>query len=181
MLGALPGVIGTLQAMEAIKVITGYGRTLVGRMLHYDATEAKMRQIILKPDPACALCGPERTITKPVIYNEPSGESSGMQEIDVQAAKQLLDNGFNGILLDVRERDEHASAHIAGCRLAPLSEFMMHLDDLPRDQPYLVYCKMGQRSAHAASMMLQAGFNDVTNMRGGILSWLDEIGEVVQA
>ena len=181
MLGALPGVIGTLQAMETIKVITGFGKTLAGRMLHYDATEARMRQITLKPDPACALCGAEATIKQPVLYNQPGGPAEGLKEIDVQAAKQLLDSGFEGILLDVRERDEHAWAHISGCRLAPLSEFMMHLDDLPRDQPYLVYCKMGQRSAHAGAMMLQAGFSDVTNLRGGIMSWLDEIGEVVQA
>ncbi len=179
--GALPGVIGTLQAMEAIKVITDYGRTLAGRMLHYDATEARMREITLKPDPGCALCGVERTITEPVIYEKPGSEDSeGLKEIDVRAAKQLLDNGFDGILLDVRERDEHARAHIEGCRLAPLSEFMSHLDDLPRDASYLVYCKMGQRSAHAGAMMLQAGFTDVTDMQGGIISWLNQIGEVVQ-
>ena len=180
MLGALPGVIGTLQAMETIKLITGYGKTMAGRMLHYDATEARMREISLKADPSCALCGEHPSIEEPVNYASPSESNGGVKEIDVRETKRLLDNDFAGILLDVRERDEHAWAHISGCRLAPLSELMAHLDDLPRDQPYLVYCKMGQRSAHAASLMLQAGFSDVTNVQGGIMAWLDEIGEVVR-
>ena len=104
---------------------------------------------------------------------------ANIDELILLANAETLDNGFAGVLLDVREPDEHAWAHIAGCRLAPLSEFMGHLDDLPRDRPYLVYCKMGQRSAHAGSLMLQAGFSDVTNVRGGIMAWLQEIGEVV--
>ena len=80
----------------------------------------------------------------------------------------------------MREKDEHAWAHLEGCRLAPLSEFMSHLDDLPRDRPYLVYCKMGQRSSHAAAMMVEAGFPDVTNLQGGIVAWLEANGPVVQ-
>ena len=181
MLGALPGVIGTLQAMETIKLITGYGRSLAGRMLHYDATEPRMREISLKPDPACALCGANATIDRPVLY-EDAGTlmDGGVKEIDVTETMRLLANDYSGVLLDVRERDEHASAHLEGCRLAPLSEFMTHLDALPRDKPYLVYCKMGQRSAHAAGMMVQAGFADVTNVQGGIMAWLEEIGEVVR-
>lgn len=182
MLGALPGVIGTMQAMETIKVITGYGRTLAGRMMHYDATDARMREIRLKPDPACALCGDQATITEPVVHEEQTGRGEeGLKEIDVNEAMGLLKNGFDGILLDVRERDEHARAHIEGCRLAPLSEFMTHLDELPRDQAYLVYCKVGQRSAHAAMMMLQVGFPEVTNMQGGILAWMESAGKVVSA
>lgn len=180
MLGALPGVIGTLQAMETIKVITGYGRSLAGRLLHYDATAARMREIALRADPGCALCGERATITKPVVYRQPCPGNGGMKEIDVRAAHRLLGEGFDGILLDVRERDEHAWAHIEGCRLAPLSEFAAHLDDLPRDLPYLVYCKMGQRSAHAAGLMLQAGFSDVTNVHGGIMAWLEIEGAVVR-
>lgn len=179
MLGALPGVIGTLQAMETIKLITGYGRNLAGRMLHYDATETRMREIALKADPACALCGVDATIDKPINYEQPASDEGGMKEIDVMEAKRRLQNGYDGVLLDVRERDEHEWAHIEGCRLAPLSELMMHLDDLPRDKPYLVYCKMGQRSAHAAQLMLQAGFADVTNVQGGIMAWLEARGEVV--
>jgi adenylyltransferase/sulfurtransferase len=168
--------------METIKLIAGYGRSLAGRMLHYDATDSRMREIALKPDPACALCGENATIDRPVVYEEAGSlMDGGVKEVDVAETMRLLANGFDGVLLDVRERDEHACAHLEGCRLAPLSEFMMHLDDLPRDKPYLVYCKMGQRSAHAAGMMVQAGFADVTNVQGGIMAWMEARGEVVSS
>jgi adenylyltransferase/sulfurtransferase len=105
---------------------------------------------------------------------------TGLGEIDVAQLKTILANGFDGILLDVRERDEHAWAHIEGCRLAPLSEFPSHLANLPVDQSYLVYCKVGQRSAHAAALMQEAGIRKVTNVQGGILAWLQAEGPVVK-
>ena len=166
--------------MEALKIITKYGTSLAGRMLHYDATNARMRDITLKPDPSCALCGEAPTITEPLISGNSGATAAGLKEIAVVDAQELLCKGFDGILLDVRERDEHARGHIKGCRLAPLSEFMNHLDDLPRDQPYLVYCKMGQRSAHAGAMMMAAGIRDVTNLQGGLVAWLEQAGPVVQ-
>ncbi len=166
--------------MEALKILTGHGTSLAGRMLHYDATDARMREIVLKSDPSCALCGEGATITEPVDYEKPEAAGSALKEISVETGCGLLQKGFGGILLDVRESDEHAWAHLEGCRLAPLSEFMSHLDDLPRDRPYLVYCKSGQRSAHAAAMMAEAGFPDVTNLRGGIVAWLDANGPVIQ-
>lgn len=180
MLGALPGVIGTMQAMETIKILTGYGRSLAGRMLHYDAADARVREIALKADPGCALCGESPSITEPVVYETACALAGGLKEIDVAETRRLLANSFEGILLDVRERDEHAWAHIGGSRLVPLSEFAARLGELPRDQPYLVYCKSGQRSAHAAVLMHEAGFADVTNVRGGIMAWIEEDGEVVQ-
>ena len=165
--------------MEVLKIITGYGTSLAGRMLHYDATNARWREISLKADPSCALCGKSPSITEP-LDNGNDGESpDSMKEISIKEALQLLDDGFDGILLDVRERDEHACAHIEGCRLAPLSEFTNHLAELPRDQPYLVYCKIGQRSAHAATMMMEAGIPDVTNLQGGISGWLAQAGPVI--
>ena len=149
-------------------------------MLHYDATYARMREIALRSDPSCALCGETATITEPVDYEKRGASGSSLKEISVETGRELLQKGFDGILLDVREKDEHAWAHLEGCRLAPLSEFMSHLDDLPRDRPYLVYCKMGQRSSHAAAMMVEAGFPDVTNLQGGIVAWLEANGPVVQ-
>jgi len=173
-------VIGTLQAMETLKIITKYGTSLAGRMLHYDATNARMRDITLKADPSCALCGETPTITEPLTSESSGLSTTGLKEITTHDAQKLLSRGFDGILLDVREQDEHARGHIEGCRLAPLSEFMNHLDDLPRDRPYLVYCKMGQRSAHAGTMMMAAGIPDVTNLQGGIVAWLEQAGPVVQ-
>ena len=181
MLGALPGVIGTLQAMETLKLLTDYGTSLAGRMLHYDATDARMREISLRPNPDCALCGDQPTITEPVNYEITCGVDGGMKEIDVQETHRRLQNGFSGVLLDVREPDEHAWAHIPGSRLFPLSALPAKLDELPRNESYLVYCKMGQRSAHAVGLMMQAGFVDVTNVQGGIMAWLEEIGEVRSA
>ncbi len=166
--------------MEALKILTGHGTSLAGRMLHYDATYARMREIALRSDPSCALCGETATITEPVDYEKRGASGSSLKEISVETGRELLQKGFDGILLDVREKDEHAWAHLEGCRLAPLSEFMSHLDDLPRDRPYLVYCKMGQRSSHAAAMMVEAGFPDVTNLQGGIVAWLEANGPVVQ-
>lgn len=174
MLGALPGVIGTMQAMEAIKVLTGFGEAVQGRMLHYDAITARVREIKLKTDPNCALCSVEATITEPVVYEQTPCGLLQLKELEVSGVRSRLEGGFDGVLLDVRERDEHAWAHLEGARLAPLSEFMNHVDELPRDVPYLVYCKVGQRSAHAGQVLLEAGFQDVTNVSGGILAWLQE-------
>ena len=178
MLGALPGVIGTIQAMEALKILSGVGESLAGRLLHYDASATSFREVKLRPDPGCPLCGESPTITEPVAYGE-SCPGGAMGEVDATALQKILSDGFDGILLDVRERDEHAWAHLEGCRLAPLSEFHAHLPELPREARYLVYCKVGQRSAHAASLMLEAGFRDVTNVQGGILSWIQAGGLVV--
>lgn len=163
-----------MQAMETIKVLTGFGEPLRGRMLHYDAVSARVREIKLKADPDCALCGTEATITEPVVSEAGPCSATMLKEMDVQELHSRLKGGFEGVLLDVRERDEHSWAHIEGAQLAPLSEFMAHLGDLPRDLPYLVYCKVGQRSAHAGHLMMESGIGDVTNINGGILAWLQE-------
>ena len=165
--------------MEAIKLIAKVGTTLAGRMLHYDATDGRMREITLRPDPHCALCGECPSITEPLAYGETCSAPGELQEIDATTAHGILEEGFDGILLDVREKDEHDWAHIEGCRLTPLSEFGRHLADLPRDRHYLVYCKMGQRSAHAGRAMLEAGFPHVTNLGGGIVAWIQSGAPVI--
>ena len=149
--------------MEAIKILTGHGETLAGRMLHYDATNARMREISLKPDPSCELCGNAPTIISPGTTLNSPPDTKRLKEISATEALALIRDGFDGILLDVREPSEHAWAHLDGCRLAPLSQFTKHLEDLPRDVPYLVYCKVGQRSARAGTLMLDAGFNTWIN------------------
>ena len=107
-------------------------------------------------------------------------ETKSLKEISAIEALALIRDGFDGILLDVREPPEHVWAHLDGCRLAPLSQLSKHLEDLPRDVPYLVYCKVGQRSARAGTLMLDAGFNNVTNLGGGIMDWMRVGGPVVQ-
>lgn len=166
--------------MEAIKILTGHGETLAGRMLHYDATNARMREISLKPDPSCELCGNAPTIISPGTTPNRPPETKSLKEISATEALALMRDGFDGILLDVREPPEHLWAHLDGCRLAPLSQLSKHLEDLPRDAPYLVYCKVGQRSARAGTLMIDAGFNNVTNLGGGIMDWMRLGGPVVQ-
>ena len=166
--------------MEAIKILAGHGTSLAGRMLHYDATTARMREISLKPDPSCALCGKSSSITEPLACDSSSSGPGQPKEMSVPSARAILEKGFEGILLDVRERDEYVWAHIEGSQLAPLSEFGQHLETLPRGIPYLVYCKMGQRSAHAARILMEAGFADVTNLQGGIMAWLDDKAPVIR-
>ena len=149
-------------------------------MLHYDATSARMREISLKRDPSCSFCVKEPKITTPGSPTSLPSDFRQLKEIGVDAAQALIQKGFDGILLDVREPQEHAWAHLKGSTLAPLSELAEHLDSLPRDLPYLVYCKVGQRSAHAGRMMLEAGFEDITNLSGGIMDWIRRGGPIVQ-
>ena len=158
--------------MEAIKIITGHGRTLAGRMLHYDASNSQMREISLKTDPSCRLCGDNPSIMSPGTPSDCSSAIRQLGEMNPDDAVALIENGFEGILLDVREVEEHAAVHLEGSTLAPLSELPLHLENLPRDVPYLVYCKLGIRSAHAGQMMLDAGFQNVTNLSGGITDWI---------
>lgn len=174
-MGALPGVIGGLQAMEVLKLILKIGKPLAGRMLHYDALTARFRELTLRRDPSCPLCGEQPSVTEPVDYQTTCPAASGA-DVTVLELREILENGFNGILLDVRQPEEHASAHLKGCTLVPLGELETALPSFDPAQDYLVYCKVGQRSAYAVGMMQQAGFTKARNIEGGILAWHREFG-----
>lgn len=174
-MGALPGVIGGLQAMEVLKLILKIGTPLTGRMLHYDALSARFRELTLRRDPSCPLCGEQPTITEPVDYQETCVAEAG-SDVTVQELRKILEDEFQGVLLDVRQPEEHASAHLSGCTLVPLGELEAALPSLDPDQEYLVYCKVGQRSAYAVGMMQQAGITKARNIEGGILAWHREFG-----
>lgn len=175
-LGVLPGIIGSLQAMEAIKLLAGIGTPPLGRLTHYRALNTHFREIKIKPDPACPLCGENATITAPVAYDNDSCPMSNeiLPEITTLELRQILAEGFEGILLDVREQDEYFMAHIEGSQLLPLSGWPAAADHLPKDAKYLVHCAAGIRSARAGEWMLQNGFTDVTNVAGGMKQWLQE-------
>ena len=173
-LGVLPGIIGSLQAMEAIKLLAGLGKPPLGRLVHYRALTTRFREIQIKPDPACPLCGPEGTITAPITYENDSCSMTELPEISTLELRQILAEGFDGILLDVREPDEYAMAHIEGSQLLPLSTWPASAAHLPKDAKYLVHCAAGMRSARAGLWMLQNGFTDVTNVAGGMKQWLAE-------
>lgn len=174
-LGALPGVMGSLQAMEVLKLLLDLGTPLIGRMLHYDALSARFRELTLRRNPSCPLCGDSPTLTAPEDYAQTCGVNTA-PELTVQELRDELEAGFNGVLLDVRQAEEHAAAHLAGCRLIPLRDLESALPGLDPDTDYLVYCKSGQRSAYAVAMMQEAGLTKARNVSGGIMAWHSAFG-----
>lgn len=157
--------------MEAIKLLAGIGQPPLGRLIHYRALSTTFREIKIKRDPGCPLCGENPTITEPITEKKDMTE---LPEITTLELRQILTDGFEGILLDVREQDEYMMAHIEGSELLPLSGWPASAANLPKDAKYLVHCAAGMRSAKAGTWMLQNGFTDVTNVAGGMKHWLQE-------
>ena len=183
-LGVLPGVIGVIQATEAIKLLTGIGEPLVGRFLIYDALRMKFRELKLRKDPDCPVCGTHPTVTKLIDYDQFCGihpaepESTAVdQATEISAAdlKRRLDRGDNLFLLDVREPNEYQINRIAGATLMPLGEVPRRYAELDPDREMIVHCKMGARSARAADFLRSVGFKKVLNLKGGILEWIDKV------
>jgi sulfur-carrier protein adenylyltransferase/sulfurtransferase len=177
-LGVLPGIIGSLQATEALKILLGIGDVPLGKLTIYDALRSSFRTIKLRQDPACRLCGDSPTVAS--VSNPETTASTtcsptppGMESITVQDLKGLLQFGFPGVLLDVREPHEHAHSSISGARLIPLARLPENLDSLPRDREILVHCKSGARSAKAVKFLSEHGFATVRNVEGGIDAWLE--------
>ncbi len=184
-LGILPGIIGCIQATEAIKLILGRGAPLTGRLVRYNALDMKFREFKLRRDPACPVCGDHPTIKKLIDYEQFCGirgeeshtvirKEGAIPEISVSQLKQKLESGEEFILLDVREIHEHQICHIPQAHLVPLGTIPGVLDELDPAKKYIVHCKIGGRSAQAVALMRQAGL-DATNVKGGILAWAKEI------
>ncbi|MFZ0589930.1 MAG: molybdopterin-synthase adenylyltransferase MoeB [Bryobacteraceae bacterium] len=180
-LGILPGLIGVVQATEAVKIILGKGKTLKGRLLLYDALGMKFRELKLKRDPACPVCGDRPTITKLIDYQEfcglrpAQGASANEGVIDVAALKERLDRGDEFVLIDVREPWEYQTARIPGSKLIPLGELPKRLNELDPNADIVAHCKSGGRSQKAVDLLKQNGFRSVRNLTGGILAWSDKI------
>jgi sulfur-carrier protein adenylyltransferase/sulfurtransferase len=175
-LGVLPGIIGTIQANEAIKLILGAGEPLVGRLLYFDALKMNFREFKLRRDPQCPVCGDSPTITGPIDYDQFCGVSTNaIPTVSVRELKQKLDARENFQLVDVREPFEHEIASIDSARLIPLGELPDRLSELDREQLTIVHCHSGQRSAQAVRILRDAGFANVFNLEGGIARWSDEI------
>jgi sulfur-carrier protein adenylyltransferase/sulfurtransferase len=177
-LGVLPGIIGSLQAMEAIKLILGIGEVPLGKLTIYDALRSSFRSIKLRRDPACKLCGDAPTLTS--VHNaETTAEAlcqapDSMESITTSELRVLLGKNKDALLIDVREPAEHAIASIPGARLIPLGELPKHLEELPKDREILIHCKAGGRSAKAVGILLENGFAHVKNVAGGIDAWIAE-------
>jgi adenylyltransferase/sulfurtransferase len=181
-LGILPGAIGTIQATETVKLILGIGEPLIGRLLLYDALGMRFREMKLRKDPGCPVCGENPTVTELIDYQEFCGipqanaqaQTDAVPEITVQELKERLDNGEDVFMLDVREPHEYEVANI-GARLIPLGELPERLVELNRNDNVAVHCKTGGRSARAVKLMQEAGFQNVYNVKGGITAWSEEI------
>jgi adenylyltransferase/sulfurtransferase len=178
----MPGLVGTMQALEAIKLITGIGDPLIGRLLHIEARGMKFREFSLRSDPACARCVEERR-NAPVVEEGPVCEvpQKIMQEITVQELAAARSAGEKHVLLDVREPWELAVARLEPCMHIPLGEVPARHAEIPRDVPLYVMCHGGVRSAAAAKFLSGQGFSAVANIRGGIGAWSAEIDAAVPA
>ena len=183
-LGVLPGVIGVIQATEAIKLITGIGEPLVGRFLIYDALRMKFRELKLRKDPDCPVCGTHPTVTKLIDYEQFCGiHPAAPEPITVNTAteitslelKQRLDRGDKVTILDVREPNEYQINRIAGSTLMPLGDVPRRYAELDPDAEMVVHCKMGGRSAKAVDFLRSVGFKKALNLKGGILDWIDKV------
>ena len=178
-LGVLPGLIGTMQALEAIKLITGIGRPLLGKLLHVDTLSMRFRTLTLRRDPDCSVCGGHPSITEPIDYQGfcgiPADTAPTVPTMTVHELKQLRESGDSHFLLDVREPHEQSISRIEGAVLIPLGELEHRTAELPRDKRILVHCKSGGRSARAVSKLREHGFEDVWSISGGIIAWAREI------
>ena len=183
-LGILPGAIGVVQATETVKLILGTGEPLIGRLMLYDALNMKFREMKLRKDPSCPVCGENPTVTELIDYQEFCGipqaieadrrEEGQVPEITVSELNEKLNNGGGLTVLDVREPHEYEVANL-GARLIPLGELPQRLVELDQNAHYAVHCRSGARSAKAVKLMQDAGFGDVRNVKGGILAWSDEV------
>ena len=180
-LGVLPGIIGMLQAIEAIKLVLGIGDSLVGRLLHFDALKVVFRELKLRRDPQCPVCGEKRTIFTPIDYDQFCGaeEYAGIPGISVQELKAKMEAHEPFDLIDVREPFEFEIARIEGAKLIPLGEILERADELDREQTLIVHCHSGRRSAEAVRLLKQRGFAKVYNLEGGIAAWSDFIDPTV--
>jgi sulfur-carrier protein adenylyltransferase/sulfurtransferase len=176
-LGVLPGIIGSIQAMETLKLILGIGTVPLGKLTVYDALQSTFRSLKLNRDSRCRLCGDHPEITG---VSNAETEASGhcnlhdqsMDSITTTELRELLGGDFQGVLIDVREPAEYAISNIEGSTLIPLGTLPDHLPELPRDRDIFVHCKMGGRSAKAVQFLLDHGFTRVKNVSGGIDAWL---------
>jgi adenylyltransferase/sulfurtransferase len=182
-LGILPGVIGTVQATEAIKLLLGLGEPLVGRLLLYDALKMRFREVKLPKDPDCPACGTHPTILEPVDVAGVCGRSNSRQhyfddaraDVTVQELKARFDRGETPQLVDVREPHEYEICRIPGAVLIPLTQLPARLAEIDPDREVILQCKVGVRSARATAFLQRQGFAGARNLAGGILAWIDEV------
>ncbi|MDH4160869.1 MAG: ThiF family adenylyltransferase, partial [Actinomycetota bacterium] len=187
-LGVMAGTMGTLQANEAIKLLTGVGEPLLGQLVIYDALESSVRKVRIRKDPECAVCGENPTVTELIDYeafcgtiSEAAAEAARDSTISVLELKDMLDARERGdtdfLLVDVREPAEYEIVRIDGAVLVPKNEFLMGsaLEDLPQDKPIVLHCKVGGRSAEVLAVVKGAGFGNAVHVGGGVVAWVNQV------
>ncbi|HEY9787442.1 MAG TPA: molybdopterin-synthase adenylyltransferase MoeB [Candidatus Obscuribacterales bacterium] len=179
-LGVLAGVIGVIQATEAIKLVLGLGKTLIGRLLLYDATEMDFDVLKLRRNPDCPVCGDRPSIKSVSDISAScapakSTEASDIREIEARQLRDRLQQPQPPFLLDVRNPEEHRLCHIEGAKLIPLPELHHRLGELDTNSEIVVYCKSGNRSRRAIELLQSSGFAKVQNLTGGILAWAKDV------
>jgi adenylyltransferase/sulfurtransferase len=172
-LGVLPGIIGAIQATEAIKLTLGRGAPLIGRLLRLNALTMSFQEHRIPRDPHCALCGDNPTITQ--LQEITMTCNPGSDDITVEQLKQMLDRKENFVLVDVRDPDEFAVSEIKGSRKLPLPELPERFAELPKDKLIVLHCKMGGRSARALQFLRSQGYTQLKNVAGGITAWHERI------
>ena len=188
-LGILPGLVGVIQATEAIKLILGKGESLAGRLLLVDALNMRFRELKLRKNPECPVCGEHPTVTKLIDYQQFCGivpetkqeqaVKNGIPQLTVKELKQRMDAGEDVFVLDVREPYEYQIANIGG-KLIPQNDVPQRLAEIDRNREIVVQCRSGARSQRIAEFLQQQGYQNVANLAGGILAWADEIDPKMQ-
>ena len=181
-LGVLPGIVGSIQANETIKLIIGRGESLKGRLLIFDALKMKFRELRLRKNPDCPICGTHRTVTKLIDYEEFCGlrgqeaqqPAAQVPEMEPVELKRKLDAGEDVFILDVREPHEYQICHLNG-HLIPLGDLPKRVSELDSARTIVAHCRSGMRSAQAVEFLRPAGFRKVWNLKGGILAWSDTV------
>jgi adenylyltransferase/sulfurtransferase len=180
-LGVLPGVIGMIQAVETVKLLLGIGETLIGRLLVFDALAMTFRELKLRQDPACPLCGERPSITELQDYDELCGITSPAEqlaaglEIEPRAAAELMARADGITLIDVREPHEYQIARLPGAVLIPLRSLPARVAELDSSRPLVVYCHHGSRSLYAVELLRGSGLARASSLRGGIDAWSREV------
>jgi rhodanese-related sulfurtransferase len=177
-LGVLPGIIGSIQALEAIKLVLGIGEPLVGRLVLVDALRFRIRELTLRKDPACPVCGTSPSVTELIDYEAFCGMPplpDAETEVDAATLARELGGSGRPLLLDVREPHEWEIAHVAGATLIPLGELPARLAEIDPHVPIVTYCHRGVRSQRAREILVGAGYRGVRSLAGGIDAWAREV------
>jgi molybdopterin/thiamine biosynthesis adenylyltransferase/rhodanese-related sulfurtransferase len=181
-LGVLPGIVGPIQALQTIKLILGKGKPLIGRLLLFDALNLEFRELKLRKNPDCPVCGTHPSITRLIDYEAFCGirgeehlEPTRVPEVTATEVKKMMDERKPFVLIDVREPHEVQICRLPGSTLIPLGDFPKRMHELNSAEEIVIYCRSGERSARAVGLLMKAGFRKIQNLQGGVTAWAEQV------